>query len=201
MNELTKPTAESDNSTRQAILDEALKLFSEVGFENASMRTLAREVGINPATLYHHFRDKKSIYEEILKNVYIRFAERFIEVLEDKSSNEVKFRSYVTEFCFFASRNINFLKLIKRSQLDGDQNHMNVLGGPVVAHQSKLFQELMKAIRPDLDPILAMSTLHGAILHHYETKTFNEVYHADWQPAHAEPAAVADFILSLFLRP
>ncbi|MFQ5473137.1 MAG: TetR/AcrR family transcriptional regulator [Dehalococcoidia bacterium] len=54
--------------TRRRILSEALKLFSKNGFHGASVRDIARSVGLTEAALYYHFPSKqaivKALYEE-----------------------------------------------------------------------------------------------------------------------------------------
>src|SRR5437016_1593233 len=54
-------------STRDAILDAAERRFAERGFAGVSMREIAAEAGLkNQASLYHHFRDKQTLYEAVL---------------------------------------------------------------------------------------------------------------------------------------
>jgi AcrR family transcriptional regulator len=54
-------------STRDLILDAAERCFAERGFAGVSMRGIAAEAGLkNQASLYHHFRDKKALYEAVL---------------------------------------------------------------------------------------------------------------------------------------
>ena len=54
---------------RQQILDAAVRLFYEVGFEAASLRDLASRVGINKATIYHYFESKEEILSHIIGEV------------------------------------------------------------------------------------------------------------------------------------
>ncbi len=55
-------------TTRDAILDAAERLFAERGFDGVSMREIAAEAGLrNQASLYHHFRDKRALYEAVLE--------------------------------------------------------------------------------------------------------------------------------------
>jgi len=54
-------------STRDLILDAAEQCFAERGFAGVSMREIAAEAGLkNQASLYHHFRDKRALYEAVL---------------------------------------------------------------------------------------------------------------------------------------
>jgi AcrR family transcriptional regulator len=53
-------------STRERILSEALGLFAESGYGGASMRELARRVGVRESSLYNHFPSKASILEAIV---------------------------------------------------------------------------------------------------------------------------------------
>jgi AcrR family transcriptional regulator len=54
-------------STRDAILDAAERRFADRGFAAVSMREIAAEAGLrNQASLYHHFRHKRALYEAVL---------------------------------------------------------------------------------------------------------------------------------------
>lgn len=51
---------------RQAIVDEALAVFSRTGFHGGSLREIAKRVGVTPAGLLHHFADKEELFAEVL---------------------------------------------------------------------------------------------------------------------------------------
>ena len=54
-------------STRDVILDAAGRRFAERGFAGVSVREIASDAGLkNQASLYHHFRDKRALYEAVL---------------------------------------------------------------------------------------------------------------------------------------
>jgi AcrR family transcriptional regulator len=54
-----------DPDRRTQILREALLLFAEHGVEGASLRELARRVGISQPSLYHYFASKEALVEAI----------------------------------------------------------------------------------------------------------------------------------------
>ena len=51
---------------RDRILDEAAALFLEHGYEAASVRRIAEAVGMQAASIYHHFNSKEDLLEVIL---------------------------------------------------------------------------------------------------------------------------------------
>jgi AcrR family transcriptional regulator len=54
-------------STHGLILDTAERHFAEYGFAAVTMRHIAMDAGLkNQASLYHHFRDKRALYEAAL---------------------------------------------------------------------------------------------------------------------------------------
>jgi len=54
-------------STRDVVLDVGERAFADRGFAGVSMREIAAEAGLkNQASLYHHFRDKRALYEAVL---------------------------------------------------------------------------------------------------------------------------------------
>jgi AcrR family transcriptional regulator len=52
-------------STRERILDVALELFSEQGYEQTSLREIADRLGLTKAALYFHFERKEDILLEL----------------------------------------------------------------------------------------------------------------------------------------
>jgi AcrR family transcriptional regulator len=58
-------------STREKILDVALDLFTDQGFDGTSMREIAERLGISKPAIYYHFASK----EEILMALHMRLHE------------------------------------------------------------------------------------------------------------------------------
>lgn len=56
-------------TTRDKILETALKLFSKKGYLGATTREIAKEAGIAEVTLFRHFPSKESLFEEVI-NTY-----------------------------------------------------------------------------------------------------------------------------------
>ena len=57
---------------RSAILESAIKLFSERGFRGVTTRELAQAVGVSEPVLYQHFPSKKELYKAIIEETIDR---------------------------------------------------------------------------------------------------------------------------------
>ncbi len=60
--------APQSNDTKQRILDVALDLFTEQGYDGTSLRQIAEQLGVTKAALYYHFESK----EDILMALHLR---------------------------------------------------------------------------------------------------------------------------------
>jgi len=64
---MIRTSVKASAPTRERILDAALTLFSRDGYEGASVREIARQVGIRESSLYNHFAGKAEILAELMK--------------------------------------------------------------------------------------------------------------------------------------
>jgi AcrR family transcriptional regulator len=69
-------------STRERILDIALELFNEQGYDKTSLREIAERLGTTKAALYYHFARK----EDILLELHLRLHALGREALEELGS-------------------------------------------------------------------------------------------------------------------
>jgi AcrR family transcriptional regulator len=63
-----KPQADAKSDTRQRILDVALDLFTQQGYDGTSLREIAEQLSITKAAIYYYFESK----EEILMALHMR---------------------------------------------------------------------------------------------------------------------------------
>ncbi len=54
------------SGTREAILDAARKRFAEVGFDKASIRSIAGTAGVDPALVHHYFGTKQQLLTAVV---------------------------------------------------------------------------------------------------------------------------------------
>lgn len=65
--DVTRTGYAKGRATRAEILDEAMKLFGEVGYRTASLREVASRVGISHPGLMHHFANKAVLLAAVLE--------------------------------------------------------------------------------------------------------------------------------------
>lgn len=67
--------AQGKAETRRAILDAAVALFQEHGFENFSLRQVAEAIGYSPTTIYLYFEDKDDLLFHAALEGFVKFGE------------------------------------------------------------------------------------------------------------------------------
>lgn len=70
--------------TREKLLDVARKEFLEFGYEEASLRRMAKAVGIAAPSVYNHFSSKEEIFSALVEPVIQKVADTFRSVDGDK---------------------------------------------------------------------------------------------------------------------
>ena len=76
----SKPGPDDDPSAR--ILASATRHFAEFGYDDASVRSIAGDAGVNPALINYYFRSKDDLYREVVSHSVQRLAEARIETLD-----------------------------------------------------------------------------------------------------------------------
>jgi AcrR family transcriptional regulator len=71
-------------STRERVLDVALDLFTEKGFDRTSLREIAEKLGVTKAALYYHFASK----DDILMALHMRLHELGADALTKMAGEE-----------------------------------------------------------------------------------------------------------------
>jgi AcrR family transcriptional regulator len=87
---VTQAGAEASASTRERILDVALDLFTDQGFDGTSMREIAERLNISKPAIYYHFASK----EDILMALHMRLHEFGKAGLERLASRDVTLQTW-----------------------------------------------------------------------------------------------------------
>jgi AcrR family transcriptional regulator len=66
--------------TRARILEAARELFVEKGVAATTMRAIAARIEYTPTAIYHHFRDKEALLDELCTNDFLALAGAFSRI-------------------------------------------------------------------------------------------------------------------------
>ena len=108
---------------RQAILDAALHLFIEQGFEKVSMRNIADATEYSPATIYLYFKDKNELLLALQTQGFEMLAQELGAIAAIENPAE-QLRDVGKQFLGFAFRHSELFEL------------MFIMNGPMVAAQA-----------------------------------------------------------------
>ena len=57
------------------VLRAAAEIFSSLGYDAASISAIAQRAGVSKANIFHHFKSKAALYQEVLKNACRSFTD------------------------------------------------------------------------------------------------------------------------------
>ena len=78
--------------TKERILTVAEKLFSELGYDAASIGLISKLAGVNKATIYYHFEDKQSILHALYFDMVEQMKKRLIPIERSQADLRTKIR-------------------------------------------------------------------------------------------------------------
>lgn len=147
-------------TTKERIIETALRLFSERGYGAVSVRDIAAAVGIRESSLYYHFKNKQDIFETIVSccfgkaEAYFRardlpFAEGDdISMYQEAELWRLEELLFSTFGYFFEDPwNVRFRKLLLVNQYENEEAkriYRSLYRDYPLAFQSRLFAVLME---------------------------------------------------------
>lgn len=122
------PESTLQPDTRTRILDAALKHFARGGYAGARLDDIAREVGIRRPSLFHHFKDKETLYKAVWRKAIEEQEARLAPYFEQPGTSVVDLLSIATDaWVEYAFANPDFIYLSLFAAASGrarDQPHV-----------------------------------------------------------------------------
>ncbi|MBU8906130.1 TetR/AcrR family transcriptional regulator [Desertibacillus haloalkaliphilus] len=104
--------------TRKALLDSALRLFNEKGFDEVHIEEIAKEAGTSKGSFYTYFKSKDAVFLEKYKEIDEFYLNVFNKLPKEMSSPE-KIRVLLSEgINLFLELGHEFVTIVAKSQLD-----------------------------------------------------------------------------------
>jgi AcrR family transcriptional regulator len=150
--------------TRAKLIAAARKAFGEQGYAEASMDEFTAEAGLTRGALYHHFGDKKGLFEAVVHQIDVEMAERLKAIC---AAAPTRWEGFVQE-------NIGYVEMALEPDIQrillrdgpavlGDPSRWPSADGCIAAIRAHL--ERLQAdgvVRSDIDADVAARLISGA---------------------------------------
>lgn len=151
---------------REQILDAAVHIFSDKGFAGASMRDIAREVGVTEGLLYHYFEGKDQLLYTCWKERSWRASlEKILAESEGIPLQEV-LRAMIADFTQSLRDNADMVRICSNEMQHNPE--MREFHTQRIEDNGKLIADFLRArqatgeIRPDVDVYTPAFLLMGS---------------------------------------
>lgn len=99
---------------RQEIIEEAMRLFQEKGFEATSVQDVMKGLGIAKGTIYHYFKSKEELMEAVVEKIVLDDFEAKRALLESTAGTAMERLKVLVEHPSLASQNEELLSQLHR---------------------------------------------------------------------------------------
>ncbi|WP_294955393.1 TetR/AcrR family transcriptional regulator [Sulfurovum sp.] len=89
-------------ASKQLIITHAIELFSQKGYASASMDELAERCGLNKAMVFYYFKNKKGLYEAVMREVLEEIQRTIIEENKTHKKPEAELEGFIRTYAKFA---------------------------------------------------------------------------------------------------
>lgn len=157
-------TKEEIENTRVRILDTALDIIIEEGFNNLSVRKIASRLGVTATTIYNYYTNK----DEINLMIRIRGFEKLYELLKKRSSAlnnvDVRIKALIRAYIEFGLNNPSYYDIMFNLHTP---KYLDYVGTDIepLAHTEK--QNALKCLSLFMEPINAYIPSKGKKKDHF----------------------------------
>jgi len=153
------------------ILDAATAIFSDQGYEFASMAEIAARAGIVEGTIYKYFDNKRDLLLHVMARWYEAMLANYSEHLSGVKGTRERLRYVIWRHLAFIAANPALCRVFFREIRTGDDYHgspLNELNRRYTRFIIDVLQEGIDAgeFRPDLPLPLVRDIVYGTIEHH-----------------------------------
>jgi AcrR family transcriptional regulator len=148
------------DATREAVLDAALSLFAERGFEGASIRDIARRADISHAVIRQHFGTKADLWRAAVTRMFVRFAQ---EMDGDSWGSHrplhVRLEAFLRNYVIYCARHPEHVRIMMHESL-GESERLKWMVEKYIAPAHRniepLLREAMEAGTVPKMPIISL---------------------------------------------
>jgi len=150
-------------------------LFANQGYAGTSMAEVASAAGVSKATVFHHYRSKRALYEALIGDAFAGFREQIIPLLDAEGDLLDSLRAFTAAHAERLARMQGTMRLIAREMLSGTAASRELFSGSEMSRNFSLLVEALRrgqargTVRTDVDAGLAVFLLLCANWFRFQT--------------------------------
>ena len=156
---------------KEHILDIATSEFAILGYSALSMNNLAKKLEINKATIYYHFKDKKSLYNEVILSLIQLNKDEREAIANGTLEPKEKFKQYIKSLINTMGDNPNIIPLTLREMAGFDigieSNISNNIENDIICMKKIVLQLNLKEKYKNTDFYQIKAMILGTIFTYY----------------------------------
>lgn len=145
--EKTDLRQEVESLKRQRLLEEARRLFYEMGYHKTTMDALADAVGMGKPFVYRHFRNKLDLLTEMYDQAIALSAEALQQALAEHEAPEARIRDFVRRYLNVVVNEREIVTIYFREALNIPEEQLAALDD----HKRAFDDQLTQVIRQGVD--------------------------------------------------
>ena len=142
--------------SKQHIIEQAIKLFSNNSFKNVTIRQIAQAAGISPSLIYKYFETQEDLYYATMQQA----SEELLELLRPSESLEQFVQMYLQHM--FTSEVL--FEIMTYFTLDKDHSKNTLPISNEVTQFLQLLEQKITGPNAKIEAQLLFSTLNGLII-------------------------------------
>jgi TetR/AcrR family transcriptional regulator len=105
-------TRRDPERTKASILKAATALFTRCGLNGASLDDISREAGINRGLIYHYFKTKESLFDQVMAQPLAEYSQSQLALLQRNDFDAYALREATESFFWFLHRHPELVRLL-----------------------------------------------------------------------------------------
>lgn len=185
---MSSHTSASQELTKEMILQKARALFVEKGFQDVSMRSIAKQVGCTHGALYYHFKNKAELFYAIVEVDFSKLNDLLEVTVQGPEDDFTKLENIFIRFIEFGLNNqsqYEIMFIVRNTEVDGLSQEAASLSYQKFATSVNSLATKKVSIKDVWSAFLAV---HGFVTHH-------RGYVNNFEEARESAISHVDFIL------
>jgi AcrR family transcriptional regulator len=150
---MTQTRQEKKLNTRRRLISVALEMSAQTGFNQLSLREVAKAANITPAAFYHHFRDMEDLGLSLLDEVGVSLRKFLREARRRVKADRETVATSVYAFLDYVNENKNLFRLLLGERQGASSAFRKAIHAEIDLFVSELTEDLIRASEETKRPL------------------------------------------------